>query len=65
MLVLNSEMMIAENAPIRLLSSQLEELEYRKLYEAYSPKRRKSAADPRALFKENPLQNFSFLQRFL
>ena len=44
-------MIIPENAPIRLLSAQFEELEYRKLYEAYSSKGRKSAADPRVLFK--------------
>ena len=50
-LALNSEMMIPENAPVRLLSAQLEELEYGKLYEAYSPKGRKSAAEPRVLFK--------------
>ena len=50
-LSMNSENMIPENAPVRLLSAQLEELEYGKLYEAYSPKGRKSAADPRVLFK--------------
>lgn len=50
-LSMNSEIMIPENAPVRLLSAQLEELEYGKLYEAYSPKGRKSAADPRVLFK--------------
>ena len=44
-------MMIPENAPVRLLSAQLEELEYGKLYEAYSSKGRKSAAEPRVLFK--------------
>ena len=44
-------MMIPENAPVRLLSAQLEELEYGKLYEAYSFKGRKSAAEPRMLFK--------------
>ena len=38
-------------APVRLLSAQLEELEYGKLYEAYSSKGRKSAAEPRVLFK--------------
>ena len=43
--------MLPENAPVRLLSAQLEELEYGKLYEAYSSKGRKSAADPRVLFK--------------
>ena len=36
---------------IRLTSAQLEELDYRKLYEAYSPTGRKSAADPRVIFK--------------
>ena len=36
-LALNSEMMIPENAPVRLLNAQLEELEYGKLYEAHSP----------------------------
>ena len=50
-LAINSEMMIPENAPVRLLNAQLEELEYGKLYEAYSSKGRKSAADPRVLFK--------------
>ena len=50
-LALNSEMMIPEDAPVRLLNAQLEELEYGKLYEAYSSKGRKSAADPRVLFK--------------
>ena len=43
--------MLPENAPVRLLSAQLEELEYGKLYEAYSSKGRKSAAEPRVLFK--------------
>ena len=43
--------MIPKNAPVRLLNAQLEELEYGKLYEAYSSKGRKSAADPRVLFK--------------
>ena len=48
---MNSEMMIPENAPVHLLSAQLEELEYGKLYESYSPKERKSAAEPWVLFK--------------
>ena len=48
---LNSEIIIPHNAPVRLLSAQLEELEYGKLYKAYSPRGRKSAADPRVLFK--------------
>ena len=44
-------MMVPENAPVRLLNAQLEELEYGKLYETYSSKGRKSAADPRVLLK--------------
>ena len=44
-------MMLPEKAPVRLTSAQLEELDYRKLYEAYSPTGRKSAADPRVMFK--------------
>lgn len=48
---LNTEILLPKNAPVRLASAQLEELEYRKLYEAYSPKGRKSAADPRVMFK--------------
>ena len=43
--------MIPENAPVRLASAMLEELDYEKLYGAYSPRGRKSAADPRVLFK--------------
>ena len=43
--------MLPENAPVRLLSAQLEELEYGKLYEAYSPRGRKSAVDPRVMFE--------------
>lgn len=50
-ILLNSEKMIPEEAPVRLLSAQLEELDYEKLYRAYSPKGRKSAVEPRVLFK--------------
>ena len=42
--------MIPEDAPVRLTSAQLEELDYRRLYEAYSSKGRKSVTDPRVLF---------------
>jgi len=48
---LNSEIMLPENAPVRLTSAQLEELDYRKLYSAYSARGRKSKVDPRVLFK--------------
>ena len=50
-MTLNCEMMIPENDPVRLLNAQLEELDYRKLYEAYSSLGRKYAADPRVMFK--------------
>ena len=48
---LNSELFLPEDAPVRLTSAQLEELDYRKLYEAYSSRGRKSVTDPRVLFK--------------
>ena len=50
-LVLNSEIILPEDAPVRVTSAQLEELDYRKLYEAYSSRGRKSATDPRVMFK--------------
>ena len=37
-LALNNEILLPENAPVRLTSAQLEELDYRELYRAYSPK---------------------------
>ena len=43
--------MVEANAPVRLTSAQLEELDYRELYRAYSPRGRKSKVDPRVLFK--------------
>lgn len=48
---LNTEIMLPEEAPVRLTNEQLEELDYTKLYQAYSPKGRKSAVDARVLFK--------------
>ena len=48
---LNNEILLPENAPVRLTSAQLEELDERKLYRAYSAKGRKSKVDPRVLFK--------------
>ena len=50
-LILNSEILLPENDPIRVTSAQLEELDYRKLYEAYSSRGRKSVNDLRVLFK--------------
>ena len=48
---LNSELFLPEDAPVRLTNAQLEELDYRKLHEAYSSRGRKSVTDPRVLFK--------------
>ena len=50
-LALNHEKILPENAPVRLTSVQLEELDYRNLYRAYSSRGRKSAVDPRVMFK--------------
>ena len=50
-LAINNEILLPENAPVRLTSAQLEELDYSKLYRAYSAKGRKSKVDPRVLFK--------------
>ena len=49
-LALNCEKIIPEDAPVRLLSAVLEELNYEALYRAYSPRGRKSAVDPQVLF---------------
>mgnify|MGYP001851960287 FL=1 len=50
-IALNSQKILPENAPVRLASAQLEELDYRKLYCAYSSKGGKSAVEPRMMFK--------------
>ena len=50
-IALDVEKKIPEEAPVRLADAQLEELDYRKLYKAYSPKGRNPATDPRVLFK--------------
>ncbi len=50
-LILNSEIKLPEDAPVRVTSAQLEELDYRKLYAAYSSRGRKSVTDPRVIFK--------------
>ena len=50
-LAINNEFLLPETSPVRLTSAQLEELDYRKLYRAYSAKGRKSKVDPRVLFK--------------
>jgi len=48
---MDMEIKISEDDPVRLLSAQLEELDYRELYNAYSSTGRKSAAEPRIIFE--------------
>lgn len=50
-LPIDTEILIPANDSVRLLSQVMEELEYSKLYEAYSPKGRKAAVAPKSLFK--------------
>ena len=50
-LAINNEILLPENAPVRLTSAQLEGLDYTKLYCAYSARGRKSKVDPRVLFQ--------------
>mgnify|MGYP000788036678 CR=1 FL=1 len=50
-LPISENILIEEQEPVYVANAQLEELEYGKLYKAYSPRGRKSAADPRVLFK--------------
>jgi transposase len=48
---MDMEITIPQEDPVRLVSAQLEELDYRGLYRAYSSRGRKSAAEPRILFE--------------
>lgn len=50
-LPISENIVIDEHEPVYVANAQLEELDYRKLYQAYSPKGRKSAAEPRIMFK--------------
>ena len=50
-IALNTEIRIGKEAPVRLTDAQLEALDYRKLYQAYSSKGRKPVTEPRVLFK--------------
>ena len=43
--------MIPEDAPVRVTDAQLEGLDYRRLYRAFSPKGRNPVTDPRVMFK--------------
>lgn len=48
---MDMEIILSSDDPVRLVSAQLEELDYRQLYCAYSSEGRKSAADPRIIFE--------------
>ena len=50
-ITLNTEVLIPEDAPVRLTDAQLDELDYRKLYRAFSSKGRNPVTDSRVLFK--------------
>ena len=50
-LPIDLEILIPEDDSVRLLSLMTEELDYRKLYEAYSPKGRNPVVEPKILFK--------------
>ena len=50
-LPISENILIDEHEPVYVANAQLEELDYRKLYQAYSPRGRKSAAEPRIMLK--------------
>ena len=50
-LPIRENILIDEHEPVYVANAQLEELDYRKLYQAYSLRGRKSAAEPRIMFK--------------
>ena len=50
-LPISENILIDEHEPVYVANAQLEELDYTKLYQAYSSKGRKSAAEPRIMFK--------------
>lgn len=50
-LTVDHEIMLREDSLVRMVNAQLEELEYGKLYAAYSSRGRKSTIDPRVMFK--------------
>ena len=50
-LLISENILIDEHEPVYVATAQLEELDYRKRYQAYSSKGRKSAAEPRIMVK--------------
>ncbi|MEG1001737.1 MAG: transposase, partial [Cellulosilyticaceae bacterium] len=59
-LPINFETFIAPDDSVRLLSHLLEELNYTKLYQAYSQRGRKPGVEPKVLFK---VVAYAFMQR--
>ncbi len=49
-LPISENILIDEQEPVYVANAQLEELDYRKLYQTYSLKRKKSAAESRIMF---------------
>ena len=50
-LLISENILIDGHEPVYVATAQLEELDYRKRYQAYSSKGRKSAAEPRIMVK--------------
>ena len=50
-LSIDLDVLIPEDDSVRLLSLMMEELDYKKLYEAYSPNGRNPAVPPKILFQ--------------
>ncbi len=50
-LPISENILIDEHEPVYVANAQLEELDYGKLYQAYSSRGRKSAAEPRIMFE--------------
>ena len=50
-LPISENILIDEHEPVYVANAQLEELDYRKLHQTYSPRGRKSAAEPRIMLK--------------
>lgn len=50
-LPISENILIDKHEPVYVANAQLEKLDYRKLYQAYSSRGRKSAAEPRIMFK--------------
>ena len=61
-LPLNLEGLIPDDDSVRLLSHELEDLDYSLLYQAYSAKGRNPAVDPKTMFK---ILAYAYSQKYL